>query len=61
VYRKDTQALEAVPPGSDESRARFMALYERCYGSILRYAWRRVIGYMVFLRSSFTQRLEPPK
>ncbi|WP_433184277.1 RNA polymerase sigma factor [Actinoallomurus sp. CA-150999] len=42
MYRKDTQALEAVPPGSDESRARFMALYERCYGSIVRYAWRRV-------------------
>lgn len=41
VYRKDTQMLDAVPPGSDAKRTRFMALYERCYGSIVRYAWRR--------------------
>jgi RNA polymerase sigma-70 factor (ECF subfamily) len=42
VYRKEAQTIEAVPPDPDEGRMRFMTLYECCYGSIVRYAWRRV-------------------
>jgi RNA polymerase sigma-70 factor (ECF subfamily) len=42
VYRKEAQTIEAVPPDPDGARRRFMTLYECCYGSMVRYAWRRV-------------------